>query len=124
MTYKCIACSEKTMGIFFGKEKALFHLFEMSKRQQEVFLYSFNSSEMIMKCLRFHMNEPLEIYENGLYYNEDWLRFYDFYICVNQIEHNILFDYMKRVHKIWCCKDENGKVIWINACNILENCVK
>ena len=44
MSYTCIACSETTMGIFLGKEKALVLLFEMSEEQRDVFLYSLGST--------------------------------------------------------------------------------
>ena len=67
MSYTCIACSETTMGIFLGKEKALFLLFEMSEEQRDVFLYSFVSYEMISKCLHFYTKEYLEIFENKIY---------------------------------------------------------
>ena len=116
MSYTCIACSETTMGIFLGKEKALFLLFEMSEEQRDVFLYSFVSYEIISKCLRFYEKEQLEIFENKIYYKHK--------IETDDIYTNILFDYMKRVHRIWCCMDESGKVVWIKTCKVIENCVK
>ena len=124
MKYTCIACSETTMGIFFGKEKALFYLLEMSKRQQEVFLYSFLSYEIIEKCLRYYSSSYLEIYENTLFYKNHYLKINSYYIETSDIKTNILFGYMKRMHRIWCCKDEDDHVTWINACKLNENCVK
>ncbi len=112
------------MGIFKGKEKALFHLFDMSKEQQKVFLYSFVSYELIEKCLHFYSHDHMEILENQIFYKNHWLKFSDYKIETDDIYHNLLFDYMKRYHKIWCCRDENGHVIWIKACNVIENCVK
>ncbi len=124
MSYTCIACSETTMGIFLGKEKALFLLFEMSEEQQSVFLYSFIGYEMISNCLHFYKEEYLEILENKIYYKNHWLAFHKYKVETDDIYANILFDYMKRVHRIWCCKDESGKVIWIKTCKVIENCVK
>ena len=124
MSYTCIACSETTMGIFLGKEKALFHLFTMSESQQDVFLYSFVGYEMISACLRFYAGEYMEILENRIYYKKHWMAFHEHSIETDDIYSNILFDYMKRVHRIWCCKDETGKVVWIKTCKVIENCVK
>lgn len=124
MSYTCIACSETTMGIFMGKEKALFHLLSMSEEQQEVFLYSYVGYEMIADCLHFYSDEYLEIFENRIFYKNHSLTFHKYSIETDDIYSNILFDYMKRVHRIWCCKDETGKVIWIKACNVIQNCVK
>ena len=45
-------------------------------------------------------------------------------IETNDIETNILFNYMKRMHRIWVIQDEDGHVKWINACKVFENCVK
>ena len=49
---------------------------------------------------------------------------YSYYIETNHIECNLLFEYLKRFHKIWCCIDDENNIIWINACKVLKNCVK
>ena len=64
------------------------------------------------------------IFENKIYYKNHWLAFYKHKIETDDIYTNILFDYMKRVHRIWCCMDESGKVVWIKTCKVIENCVK
>lgn len=124
MTYTCIACSEDTMGLFFGKEKALFHLFELSEEQRAVFLYSFVSYDLISRCLKYYSNDLIEILGNAMYYQKHWVRILPYSIETSSITANILFDYMKKYHKIWCCRDENGHVIWLKGCQVIENCVK
>ena len=119
MKYTCIACSETTMGIFNKKEKALFHLLEMSERQKDVFIYKFIDSEIIYKCICFYSNSFLEICNHTIYYKNDYIIIYDYYIETNNIYNNILFEFMKRMHRTWCCIDEENHVIWINACNIV-----
>lgn len=124
MTYTCVACSEQTMGIFNGKEKALFHLFEMDETQQAVFLYSFISYEMIARCLKYYSSDHLEILNNQVFFQDHWLRFNPYSIETDNIMNNVLFDYMKKYHKIWCCRDDKEQVVWLKGCNIIQNCVK
>ncbi|MGN1344651.1 MAG: hypothetical protein ACI4U3_08730 [Traorella sp.] len=119
MKYTCIACSESTMGLFLGKEKALFYLLEMSTRQKEVFLYSFISYEIIERCLKYYSSSYLEIYGNTLYYQDNYMIINENYIETNNISTNILFGYMKGKHRIWCCKDEDNHIIWINTCKLI-----
>ena len=116
--FYCFACNENSVHTFYKKEKALIHLFNKENEQIEVFLHPFISYEIIEKLLKFYSKEFIEIYENTIYYKNHTLSFYRFYIETNDIHQNVLFDYMKRYHKTWCCIDENHKVIWINTCNV------
>lgn len=114
----CLACNENTVNTFHNKEKALIHLLKKSNEQIEVFLQPFISHEMMEKILKYYTNEYIEILENTIYYKDNTLTFHRFYLETNDIHHNVLFDYMKRYHKIWCCIDENDKVLWINTCKV------
>lgn len=116
--YRCFACNENTVHTFYKKEKAFLHLFNKNNEQKEVFIYPFVSYEMIDKILRYYSDEFIEIYENTIYYKNNTLSFHQYYIETNDIYNNVLFDYMKRYHKIWCCIDDNHKVIWINTCKV------
>lgn len=117
--YRCFACNENTVDSFYKKEQALFHLLNKTDLQKEVFLEFFICHELIEKILRYYSNDFLEIYENSIFYKDYILTFHKYFIETNDIYSNILFDYMKRYHKIWCCIDENNKVIWINTCKII-----
>lgn len=122
--YMCFACSEEVMNLFYGKEKAIHYILTMNDLQKDVFFYSFVSYEIIEKILRFYSCEFLEIYENTIYYKNHSICFHKKYIETDDIYSNILFDYMKRMHRVWCCVDESNQVVWINTCKVIENCVK
>ena len=116
--YQCFACDENTVNTFYDKEKAFIHLLTKSDKQKEVFLQTFISYEMIDRILHYYSNEFIEIYENTIYFKNLTLTIHKYFIETNDIDSNVLFDYMKRYHKIWCCIDENHKVIWINTCKV------
>lgn len=119
MSYRCFACNETTMNTFYGKEAALVYLLNMKDEQIHIFLYPFVPYELIPQILRFYSEEFIEIYDNMIYYQKHIITIYPYYIETDTITSNILFDYMKRVHKIWCCIDDSNQVFWINTCKVL-----
>lgn len=114
----CFACNENAVNTFYNKENALIHLLNKNDEQIKVFIQSFISHEMIEKIQRYYSSEWIEIDNNQLSYKNNVITFYKYYIETNDINHNVLFEYLKRYHKIWCCIDENHKVIWINTCKV------
>ena len=66
-----------------------------------------------------YKNTYLEIENNSIYYKNHYLNIYSYFIETDDIECNLLFEYMKRCHKRWCCFDNENNIIWINACNII-----
>lgn len=122
--YKCIACSEETMNVFYGREKALFHLLKMSDEQKAIFLFPFVGCELMTRCMKFYSNDFIEILDHEIYYQNNRIRFHEYHLETNNIDTNVLFDYMKRHYKIWCCQEDNGKVVWLKGCQVIENCVK
>ena len=79
---------------------------------------------MLKKCMSYYQNTHFEIEENIIYYKNYYMKINEYSIETNDIETNILFNYMKRMHRIWVIQDEDGHVKWINACKVFENCVK
>ena len=124
MNYKCIACNELGFKHFYNKEKALIYLLNLNNEQKDIFIYSLKDDELITKMIMNYKDTYLEIENNSIYYKDHYLNIYSYYIETNHIECNLLFEYLKRFHKIWCCIDDENNIIWINACKVLKNCVK
>ena len=118
MIYKCIACKEIGFDTFYKKEKALNYLLTLDNEQKDVFIYHFNN-EYISNIIDYYKETQFEFIDNQIYYKDYYIKIDMYSVETNHIEYNLLFEYLKRIHRIWCCIDEENNIIWINACKFV-----